>query len=63
MKEVMNWHYKHTVVKYWGGFTLQGYLQNFLDPEDDLVADLLDKGEGYLTPPSSSGNGFSSWSC
>ena len=51
MKEVMNWHYKHTVVNCWREFTLQVYLQNFLD----LVADLLDEGEGYLFSPSSSG--------
>ena len=63
MQEVMNWHYKHTVVNCWGGFTLRGYLQNFLDPEGDMVAGLLDESEGYLTPPSSSGDGFSDWSC
>jgi hypothetical protein len=63
MKEIMNWHYKHTLVNCWGGLTLQHYLQNFLDLEGDLVADLLDEGEGYLTPPSSSGDGSFNWSC
>ena len=63
LKEVMNWHYKHALVNCWGGFSLQGYLQNFHDPDDELVADLLDEGEGYPTPPSSSEDLFSYWSC
>jgi hypothetical protein len=50
------------MVNCWGGFTIRSYLRNFPSPEDDLVADLLDVGEDYPTPPSSSDDGFSSWS-
>ena len=61
MREVMLWHYKHTVAKCWGGNALQPFLKDFRIAKGDEVActsyDVRDWEEWFIipsTPPSSS---------
>lgn len=58
MKEVLAFHYKHTIINSWGGTILKTWLRDFPEAGDD-VAWSMDLEFECLSTPSSSAEYFS----
>ena len=52
--EVLNWHYKHSVIMSWGGRWLISYMKDFPIANTDLVAGSVDQEVDIVTSPASS---------
>jgi hypothetical protein len=53
-KEILLWHYKHSLINGWGSGELQAKLRTFEDGEEDYgVAEMYSLGD-HITPPPSS---------
>lgn len=42
IREVLDWHYKHTIITSWGGDALKSRLNYFRHPDDESVAWSMD---------------------
>lgn len=54
MAEVLNWHYKHTVIMSWGGTSLISFMRDFPTADADMVARSNDQEMEFATSPASS---------
>src|SRR5271167_3146796 len=54
MTEVLNWHYKHTVILSWGGTSLISFIRDFPTADADVDAESIDQDVESATSPASS---------
>ena len=54
MIEVLNWHYKHSVIMSWGGQWMISFMKDFPIADVDVVAGSDDQEVDIVTSPASS---------
>ena len=54
MIEVLNWHYKHSVIMSWGGQRMKMFMKDFPIAGVDVVARSNDQEDDIVSSPASS---------
>ena len=61
MREVMNFHYKHSIITSWGGTCLQSFLRDFPTAGGVKVARSMDQDDDFSLSPPPSADYFDLW--
>ena len=61
MREVLNFHYKHTIIMSWGGTCLQSFLRDFPTAGGVKVAGSMDQDDDFSSSPPPSADFFDLW--